>query len=204
MRSVFRHPSTGCYFIQHSKEGPILMSAVRNLEALISIENDLKSQYEDKLTKLEQQVATAEAEKSELAAKIEEQLQTIKSLSSATDETKRLEQLNREISNRSEKLQSELDSQKNKIKSIQKETTELKSENKSLKQFDAEKMKKNLAATKKKLTDERNATSLINKSLSKQKTENTELKSEIEELKAEVEKLKPDDAPESTESTEAA
>lgn len=180
------------------------MSAVRNLEALISIENDLKSQYEDKLNKLEQQVATAEEEKAELSAKINEQLQTIKSLSAATDETKRLEQLNREITNRIDKLQNELDSQKNKLKSTQKESSELKSENKALKQFDADKMKKNLAATKKKLTDERNATALINKSLSKQKTENSELKREIEELKAELEKLKPADSDENTESTEAA
>ena len=168
------------------------MSAVRNLEALISIENDLKSQYEDKITQFTKQVEALEQDKAKLEGQIVEQLQTITELSKSTAENKRLEQQVRELNNRGDKLQSDVDAQKIKMKTLQKDLAEFKAENKALKQFDADKMKKNLAATKKKLADERNATALINASLAKQKTENTELKRENEELTTKVEKFEAD------------
>ncbi len=167
------------------------MSAVKNLEALIKIESDLKSKYDSKLNA---QLATIEEgvkKQEELQQRIDKQHEKISELVTATSDTKRIEQLNRELNNRADKLQEEIDSQKKRIKAMRKELTEERTEVKKLKQFDADKLKKNLVANKKKLAEKSTAADLLQKSLNKTRTENTEYQREIEELKAELEKIQP-------------
>jgi len=62
---------------------------------------------------------------------------------------------------------------------------------KTLKQLDADKLKKNLVANKKKLAEKTTSNDLLQKSLNKTKTQNTELQREISELKAKLEELEP-------------
>lgn len=167
------------------------MSAVKNLEALIKIESDLKSKYE---TKLNTQLATIEEgvkKQEELQQRIDKQHEKISELATATSDSKRIEQVNRELNNRADKLQEEIDSQKKRIKAMRKELTEERAEVKKLKQFDADKLKKNLVANKKKLAEKSTAADLLQKSLNKTRTENAEYQREIEELKAELEKIQP-------------
>ncbi len=182
------------------------MSAVQKLEALINIKEELKAQYEDKLQKLEVSIKTYEEKQKTLQATIDQQLEKISELISAGNATKQLEQANRELSNRAEKSQGELNNQKAKAKSVQKELAEAKAEIKQLKQLDAEKLKKNLVATKKKLAEKTSANDLLNKSLNKTKSENIDLQRTITELKEELEALKPEakQTDESVESVESA
>jgi chromosome segregation ATPase len=181
------------------------MVAIRNLEKLIELENNLKAQYQGKLDAKSAEIdaisaqvdaKSAEIESSlnkqqQLKATIAKQLEQITELSASAVENKRTEQLNRELSNSQDKLKEEVDSQKKRIKSMQKDLAEERNELKALKQFDPAKMKKNLDASKKKLAEKTTANTLMQKSLSKSKTENSELQREISELKAELEKLAP-------------
>ena len=180
------------------------MSAVEKLEALINIKEELKAQYEGKLEAIEAKFAEQEAKNKSLQSTIDQQLEKITGLSSAASASKSLEQTNRELSNRAEKFQGELNNQKAKAKVAQKELTEAKAEVKQLKQLDAEKLKKNLVATKKKLAEKTTANDLLNKSLNKTKSENVELQSTVDELKEELETLKPEaeDTGEATDNVE--
>ena len=65
---------------------------------------------------------------------------------------------------------------------MQKELGDAREEVKQLKQFDAEKMRKNLAETKKKLVEKTEANDLINKTITKVRSENAELKKKMEEM----------------------
>lgn len=168
------------------------MSAVEKLEALINIKEDLKSQYEGKLLALGAKIKEHEEKHKTLQATIDLQLEKITELSSTIGNIKQLEQTNRELSNRAEKFQGELNNQKAKAKLVLKELTEVKSEAKQLKQLDAEKLKKNLVATKKKLTEKTTANELLSKSLNKTKAENVEFQSKISELEEELKTLKPE------------
>ena len=168
------------------------MSAVEKLEALINIKEELKAQYDEKLQTLEAKIKEHEARNNALQSTIDQQLAKISELSSASSTSKNLEQQNRELSNRAEKFQGELNNQKAKAKTIQKELNEARTEIKNLKQLDAEKLKKNLVATKKKLAEKTTANELLNKSLNKTKSENAELQRTINELKEELEALKPE------------
>ena len=78
---------------------------------------------------------------------------------------------------------------KARMKTLQKDLAEERTEVKSLKQFDPAKMKKNLDATKKKLTEKTTATDLLQKSLNKSRSENVELESKVKELEAKVAEL---------------
>lgn len=186
------------------------MVAIRNLEKLIELENNLKAQYQTKLDAksaeidakaAEVEVKSAEIENSlqkqqELKATIAKQLEQITTLSAAVTESKRTEQLNRELTNQSDNLKAEVDSQKKRIKALQKDLAEERNKLEALKQFDPAKMKKNLDANKKKLAEKTTANTLMQKSLSKSKAENVEFQREIKELKAKLETLEPAEAEE--------
>lgn len=166
------------------------MSAVQNLEALINVENQLKNKYESQISELSAKLDDAENKQAQLQATIEQQIAKIAELSSSTMDSKRLEQLNREVSNRNEKLLAEIETLKNRAKTGQKELVDLKSELKALKQLEPEKLKKNLIAAKKKNDEQRDANELLKKSAKQTKADNLELQKEIETLKEELEKLK--------------
>lgn len=170
------------------------MLAVKNLERLIEIEADLKAQYETKLGAKADETAEAIKKQDELQAvidkqrlTIEKQLQQIKELSETKTESSRTEQLNRELTSRATKLQEEVDSQKKRIKTLQKDLAAERDELKGLKQFDVQKMKSNMAANKKKLSEKVAANDLLQKSYNKAKKENQELTQKVKELEEKAE-----------------
>lgn len=169
------------------------MSAANNLEALINLEKNLKSQYEEKLAAESQKVKELQEAQAALKATIDKQLVQITEMSSGRVEYKRLEQENRELSNRAGNQQKEIDTLKTRAKATQKELIEAKATIKTLKQLDAEKIKKNLLATKATLLEQREANQLLSKKNKTLKIENSELKNSNEELKKELATLKPEE-----------
>lgn len=172
------------------------MLAVKNLERLIEIEADLKAQYQTKLDEKDVKIQSAEKQHDELKATIAkleatiaQQLEQIKTLSSNSSSTKRLEQTNRELTARAGKLQEEAESQKKRVRTLQKDLAAEREELKALKQFDPQKMKKNLDASKKKQAEQQSAMDLLQKSNNKLKKENSESKKTIEELEAKIAEL---------------
>lgn len=170
------------------------MLAVRNLEKLIEIEADLKSQYQAELNSKSTQIAKGIEKQEELKATIAkhqatiaEQLEQIKTLSSTASDTKRTEQLNREVNARAAKLQEESDSQKQRLKALQKDLAVEREELKALKKLDPQKMKKSLDTNKTKLAEKTTANELLQKQYNKFKRENEELKKKVEELEAAAE-----------------
>ncbi len=170
------------------------MLAAKNLERLLEIEAELKEQYEDKLKAKDEEIAKAEAQQSELQATIDKQKaslvkqqQEMMDLKSADNDTKRLEQVNRELMSRTAKLQEELEAQKKKNKVIQRDSQADRTELKELKQFDVKKMKKNLDANKKKIAELNSSNDLLQKNYNKFKSENSELKAKVKELEAKLE-----------------
>ncbi|MGK0501003.1 MAG: chromosome segregation ATPase [Oceanicoccus sp.] len=170
------------------------MAAAEQLEALIKLELDLKSQYEKKMTAERYKIDALNETQTKLQATISQQAADINTLTKGGGDVKRLEQENREISNRADNIKNEFDAQRNKVKAAQKELISLKSEVKELKQFDAKKLKKNLVETKKKLEEQRKANELFSKSNRELKQESFEQKNSIEQLEKELEELKPKDA----------
>ena len=169
------------------------MLAVKSLERLIEIEADLKAQYETKLTAKSDEITKLSNAQTELdatvarqKAKIAEQLQKITELSALSSEKTRTEQLNRELNNQAKNLQEEVAMQKKRIKSLQKDLAVERDELKGLKQFDVNKMKKNLDAGKKKLAEKTAANELLQKSYNKYKKDNEELKQQVKDLEAKV------------------
>ncbi|WP_339673532.1 hypothetical protein [Dasania marina] len=168
------------------------MLAVKNLENLIKVENELKAQYEDKLSNQAAEIDKGLASISALEATIAKQQESLIELSSSVADKKRLEQSNRELSNRTSKQQDEIDEQKKRIKSLQKELADARADVKKLNQLDAEKLKKNLVANKKKLAEKTTSNDLLQKSINKTKSENNELVREVAELKAKLAELEPE------------
>ena len=167
------------------------MSAAEKLQALISVKEELKAQYDGKIKALETRLSESEKKQATLQATIAQQIEKISELTSASSQSRNLEQLNRELTNRCEKLQAEINTQKVRSKTMQKELGDAREEVKQLKQFDAEKMRKNLAETKKKLVEKTEANDLINKTIIKVRSENAELKKKMEEMEKELNALKP-------------
>ena len=134
------------------------MLTVNKLEKIIELEDQLRGEYEDKLEARDKDIAELNKQQAEMQATIEKQkatidkqLETISELSGKATVNQRSEQLNRELNNRSDKLQEEVGTLKKRVKTLQRDLAEERDENKQLKQFDAVKLKKNLDANKKKL-----------------------------------------------------
>jgi hypothetical protein len=169
------------------------VAAADQLEALIKLENDLKAQYQKKITAEQYKNEEHQKTQAKLQATIGKQATEINALKAGGTDLKRLEQENRELTNRAENIKNEFDAQRSKSKTALKEVSSLKAEVKDLKQLDAKKLKKNLVETKKKLEEQRKANELLSKSNKKLKQESFEQESKITELEAELEKLKPAD-----------
>lgn len=186
------------------------MLTAKNLERVIELENKLRGEYQVQLdaksaeiesliqAKQEQQ-AKSDEQNEELQAKLNKQLEEITNLSKEATKNKRVEQLNRELHQRSDNLTEEVATQKKRIKSLQKDLAEERAELKTLKQFDPAKMKKALDANKKKLTEKTTANDLLQKTAFKAKTEKAELQQQVKELEA---KLAPYEEAEETDETE--
>ena len=174
------------------------MLTVNKLEKIIELEDQLRAEYQDKLdaatVELERCKQAQEEQRQQMQATIDQQLETIGELSGKATANQQAEQRNRELSNRSEKLQEEVTSQKKRLKALQKDLAAEREQVKTLTQFDPARMKKNLDAAKKKSAEQSKANDLLQKSLSKVKGEKAELQRKVTELEAELEQLreKPD------------
>lgn len=172
------------------------MLSVNKLEKVIELEEQLRGEYQSQLEKKSTEIETLRKSQSDLQATIDRQLETITDLSGKATANQRVEQLNRELTNRAEKLQEEVTTLKKRLKTVQKELAEERAENKALKQFDPARMRKNLDANKKKLAEKTRANEVLQKSLNKTKAENAELQRKIEELESRLEEQEatPDEA----------
>ncbi|WP_101758259.1 hypothetical protein [Oceanicoccus sp. KOV_DT_Chl] len=169
------------------------MLTASKLEKIIELENNLKAQYQTKLDALAAEIAGHVADKKDFIKKNDEQqkviatqLEKITSLNKDATANKHMEQLNRELGNRSEKLQSEVDEIKVRVKSLQKDLAKEREELKELKKFDPARMKKNLDATKKKLVESQAANDLLQKKAKTYKQEKFELEQQVKELEAKL------------------
>lgn len=163
------------------------MLSVNKLEKVIELEEQLRAEYQGQLEEKTAEIDRLIGRQAELQATIDKQLETISDLSGKATANQRVEQLNRELTNRAEKLQDEVTELKKRAKSLQKDLAEERTEHRALKQFDPARMKKNLDGTKKKLAEKTRANELLQRSLSKTRAENTELQHKVKELEAEQE-----------------
>lgn len=175
------------------------MLSVNKLEKVMELEEQLRTQYEDQLKEKNEKIESFTARQSELEATVAKQLETISELSSKVAPNQRTEQLNRELTNRVEKLQEELADLKKKAKTLQKELAEERAENKILKQYDPLRMKKNLDASKKKLAEKTRANELLQKTSNKMRGENAELQRKVDELEGQLAAAEVEERPESEE-----
>jgi chromosome segregation ATPase len=176
------------------------MLTARKLEKIIELEDSLRSEYQAKLDAQSAEIERAQqelaAQRQQLQATIDKQLETITDLSDKATAGQRVEQLNRELTNRSEKLQEEVTNLKKRVKALQKDLAAEREQVNILTQYDPARMKKNLDANKKKLAEKTTANDLLQKTLNKTKAENAELQRKVQELES---KLPEPDANESTE-----
>lgn len=162
------------------------MLTTKNLEKLIELENNLRTEYQGQLDAKSAEIEGLIKEKDEQKAVIAKQLEQIKSLSAEASDNKKIEQRNRELHQRCENLQEEIATQKKRLKGLQKDLSEEREEIKTLKQFDPARMKKNLDANKRKLAEKTTATDLLQKSLNQSKTDKAELQAQVKELEAKL------------------
>jgi chromosome segregation ATPase len=174
------------------------MLSLNKLEKVIELEEQLRSEYQSQLDSKAEEIDSLIRKQAELQATIEtrqatidQQLATITELSGKATANQRTEQLNRELTNRTDKLQDEVAELKKRVKILQKDLAEERAENKTLKQFDPARMKKNLDAGKKKLAEKTRAAEVLQKSLNASKSENAELQSKLKELEARLAELEP-------------
>ena len=165
------------------------MLSTKNLERVIELEANLRAEYQGQIDAKTAEIEKATQKQEEQQAVIAKQLEQITELSTKATANKRIEQVNRELEARSEKLQEEVTSQKGRLKTLQKELAEERAEVKNLKQLDAASIKKNLVASKKKLAEKTTANDLLQKSVNKYKNENAVLERRVSELEARLAEL---------------
>jgi septal ring factor EnvC (AmiA/AmiB activator) len=165
------------------------MLAAKRLEAMIELEDKLKAEYQSQIEAKDAEIAQITKEKDEQRAALAKQLEQIKTLSVEASANKKLEQQNRELFSRCDNLKEEIEKQKQRTKNLQRDLDRDRAELAELKKFDPAKMKKNLDASKKKLAERTAANDLLQKNLSKAKTENAELQAKVKELEAKLAEL---------------
>lgn len=166
---------------------------LNNLEKLMEMETQLRSEYQPKLdekdaaiAKLADKEAALETRISELEKTIATQLTTITELSGKSKDAQALEQRNRELHNRSENMKEEIAAAKGRLKALQKDLAAERSELAELKKYDPQRLRKNLDATKKKLAEKTAAADKLQKSLSQARAENTQLEQKVKDLEAQL------------------
>jgi chromosome segregation ATPase len=173
------------------------MLTANKLEKIIELEDNLRSEYQAKLDAKSADIERLQKELADqqerLQATIDRQLETITDLSEKATANQHVEQLNRELNNRSEKLQDEVATLKKRVKTLQKDLASERERVSTLTQYDPARMKKNLDANKKKLADKTAANESLQKSLSKTKGENADLQRKIQELESKLAELAPAD-----------
>ena len=180
------------------------MLTAKNLERMIALEDKLRAEYQVQLDAKSAEIESLIKEKEEQQAVIAKQLEQIKALSVEATGNKKIVQQNRELHQRCENLQEDIATQKTRTKALQKDLAEERAEVKALKQFDPARMKKNLDASKKKLSEKTTAADLLQKSLNSVRTEKAELQHKVKELETRLAETENTDEVENTEESEKA
>jgi chromosome segregation ATPase len=166
------------------------MLTARKLEQFLEIENNLRSEFQAKLDAKAAELARCQQElatrREQMQATIDKQLATIAELSAKATVSQRTEQLNRELTNRSEKLAEEAANLKKRTKELQKDLGEAREQIKVLTQYDPQRMKTNLEAGKRKLAEQTSANEALQKALARTRAENTELQRKLKELEGKL------------------
>jgi chromosome segregation ATPase len=168
------------------------MLAAKRLEMMIEIEDKLKADYQAQIDTREAEIKKLSNENAGQKATIAKQLEQIQILSTSALSSKKLEQQNRELHQRSENLKEEIATHKARTKALQKDLAEERAEITMLKKFDTAKIKKNLDASKKKLAEKTTAAEVLQKKYTKYKAENSELKNTVKELEEKLEAFEED------------
>lgn len=184
---------------------------LNNLEKLMEMETQLRSEYQPKLdekdaaiSKLADKETALETRISELEKTIATQLTTITELSGKSKDAQALEQRNRELHNRSENMKEEIAAAKGRVKALQKDLAAERSELAELKKYDPQRLRKNLDATKKKLAEKTAAADKLQKSLSQARAENTQLEQKVKDLEAQLAETNAESEAQTDEDSQAA
>ena len=184
---------------------------LNNLEKLMEMETQLRSEYQPKLdekdaaiSKLADKETALETRISELEKTIATQLTTITELSGKSKDAQALEQRNRELHNRSENMKEEIAAAKGRVKALQKDLAAERSELAELKKYDPQRLRKNLDATKKKLAEKTAAADKLQKSLSQARAENTQLEQKVKDLEAQLAETNAESETQTDEDSQAA
>ena len=166
---------------------------LNKLEKLIELETQLRGEYQQQLDDKDVSIAQLTVDKTALEEQISErektiatQLATITEFSSKSKDIQALEQRNRELHNRSDKMKDEVATVKSRVKELQKDLAAERAELAELKKYDPQRLRKNLDTSKKKLADKTAAADKLQKSLNQARAENTQLEQKVKDLEAQV------------------
>ncbi|MBK6584953.1 MAG: hypothetical protein IPG20_19120 [Gammaproteobacteria bacterium] len=166
------------------------MLTARKLEQYLEVEDKVRGEFQEKLEARNADLARCQQElaalRQQMQATIDRQLETIAELSGKATANQHTEQLNRELSNRSENLQEEASTLKKRTRALQKDLGEAREQLKVLTQYDPVRMKKNLDANKKKQAELTAANELLQKSQARAKAENADLQRKVQELESKL------------------
>lgn len=185
--------------------------SLNKLEKLVEMETQLRGEYQQKLdakdasiTQLSEGKVALETRIVELEKTIATQLTTITELSGKSKDAQALEQRNRELHNRSDKMKEEVATVKRRVKELQKDLAAERAELAELKKYDPQRLRKNLDASKKKLAEKTKTGDTLQKSLAQVRAENTQLEQKIKDLEAQLAEVNVEPENQSEESDQAA
>lgn len=185
--------------------------SLNKLEKLVAMETQLRGEYQQQLddkdlsiTQLSDGKTALEARITELEKTVATQLATITELSGKSKDAQALEQRNRELHNRSDRMKEEVATIKGRVKELQKDLEAERAELVELKKYDPQRLRKNLDASKKKLAEKTKTGDTLQKSLTQVRAENTQLEQKVKDLEAQLAEANPEQENQPEESDQAA
>ena len=185
--------------------------SLNKLEKLVAMETQLRGEYQQQLddkdlsiTQLSDAKTALEARITELEKTVATQLATITELSGKSKDAQALEQRNRELHNRSDRMKEEVATIKGRVKELQKDLAAERAELAELKKYDPQRLRKNLDASKKKLAEKTKTGDTLQKSLTQVRAENTQLEQKVKDLEAQLAEANPEQENQPEEGDQAA
>ena len=185
--------------------------SLNKLEKLVAMEAQLRGEYQQQLddkdlsiTQLSDGKTALEARITELEKTVATQLATITELSGKSKDAQALEQRNRELHNRSDRMKEEVATIKGRVKELQKDLAAERAELAELKKYDPQRLRKNLDASKKKLAEKTKTGDTLQKSLTQVRAENTQLEQKVKDLEAQLAEANPEQENQPEEGDQAA
>ena len=185
--------------------------SLNKLEKLVAMETQLRGEYQQQLddkdlsiTQLSDGKTVLEARITELEKTVATQLATITELSGKSKDAQALEQRNRELHNRSDRMKEEVATIKGRVKELQKDLAAERAELAELKKYDPQRLRKNLDASKKKLAEKTKTGDTLQKSLTQVRAENTQLEQKVKDLEAQLAEANPEQENQPEEGDQAA